>query len=109
MGRAQAAQTLVSMPVARCVMRGPPLRLHASKPFLALLVCLGQDCGWHHVRGIVHDVLRALMQVVSFCAERRELGLVWKSMNSLLPADIRVVNLQEALSTFNARHRLVST
>ena len=48
------------------------------------------------------------MQVVSFCAQARELSMVQKSMNSLLPADIRVVDLQEVPSTFNARHRSAS-
>ena len=48
------------------------------------------------------------MQVVTFCAQARELSMVWKSMNSLLPADIRVVKLQEVPSTFNARHRSAS-
>ncbi len=45
------------------------------------------------------------MQVVSFSAQTRELELLWKSMNSILPKDIRVVNLQEVPNTFNARHR----
>ena len=31
--------------------------------------------------------------------------MLWKSMNSILPKDIRVVKLQEVPHTFNARHR----
>ncbi|CAL5229933.1 g13359 [Coccomyxa viridis] len=43
-------------------------------------------------------------QVVSFSAQRRELDILWKSMNSILPKDIRVVTLQEVPHSFNARH-----
>ena len=45
------------------------------------------------------------MQVVNFCALYRDMGLVKKGMNSLLKADIRVVDLQEVPHSFNARHR----
>ena len=44
-------------------------------------------------------------QVVSFCTSRREIESVWKSMNRLLPRDIRIIDLTEAPHTFNARHR----
>ena len=52
-----------------------------------------------------HSSNGLLLQVVSFCALKRDLGLVRKGLNCLLPSDIRVVDLQEESHTFNARHR----